>query len=86
MIYTLLSLSPLSPLRVLARLACLIHAANVHSEPESNPSIDVSIIRRRIFTNRRKRASRTDWIASEERVVSLVHLTVCQFLLSAAHS
>ena len=23
-----------------ARLACLIHAANVHSEPESNPSID----------------------------------------------
>ena len=22
-----------------ARLACLIHAANVHSEPESNPSI-----------------------------------------------
>ncbi len=24
---------PLSPLRVLARLACLIHAANVHSEP-----------------------------------------------------
>lgn len=29
--------SPLSPLRVLARLACLIHAANVHSEPGSNP-------------------------------------------------
>ena len=24
---------------LLARLACLIHAANVHSEPESNPSI-----------------------------------------------
>jgi len=43
MIYTLLSLSPLSPLRVLARLACLIHAANVHSEPESNPSIYVRI-------------------------------------------
>ncbi len=31
--------SPLSPVRrlVLARLACLIHAANVHSEPGSNP-------------------------------------------------
>jgi hypothetical protein len=40
--YTLLSLSPLSIYRskLLARLACLIHAANVHSEPESNPSID----------------------------------------------
>ena len=40
--YTLLSLSPLSTCRsrLLARLACLIHAANVHSEPESNPSID----------------------------------------------
>ena len=25
--------------RFLARLACLIHAANVHSEPGSNPSI-----------------------------------------------
>ena len=37
-----------SPLRrfpriatLIARLACLIHAANVHSEPGSNPSIDV---------------------------------------------
>ncbi len=29
--------SPVSPLRVLPRLACLIHAANVHSEPGSNP-------------------------------------------------
>ena len=40
--YTLLSLSPLSIYRskLLARLACLIHAANVHSEPESNPSIE----------------------------------------------
>ena len=37
MTYTLLSLSPLVLLR--ARLACLIHAANVHSEPGSNPSI-----------------------------------------------
>jgi hypothetical protein len=36
--YALLPRSPLSPLRVLARLACLIHAANVHSEPGSNPS------------------------------------------------
>ena len=32
----LLTLAPL-PLRG-ARLACLIHAANVHSEPGSNPS------------------------------------------------
>ena len=46
-IYSLLSLSPLSILKInrsiflklLARLACLIHAANVHSEPGSNPSI-----------------------------------------------
>ena len=29
----------LSPCGVRARLACLIHAANVHSEPGSNPSI-----------------------------------------------
>ena len=45
--YVLLSLSPLSfPLRgILARLACLIHAANVHSEPGSNPSINCSLIR-----------------------------------------
>ena len=35
--YVDLPRSPLSPLRVLARLACLIHAANVHSEPGSNP-------------------------------------------------
>ena len=35
--YVVLPRSPLSPLRVLARLACLIHAANVHSEPGSNP-------------------------------------------------
>ena len=36
-----LSLPPLSHTRRydLARLACLIHAANVHSEPGSNPSI-----------------------------------------------
>jgi hypothetical protein len=41
-----------SPLRrfpciatVLARLACLIHAANVHSEPGSNPSIDYALVR-----------------------------------------
>jgi hypothetical protein len=45
--YALLSLSPLSAASfgrslgrlLLARLACLIHAANVHSEPGSNPSI-----------------------------------------------
>ena len=42
-IYALLSLSPLSmeinrKQKLLARLACLIHAANVHSEPGSNPS------------------------------------------------
>src|SRR5690606_18313939 len=28
------------PPDLVARLACLIHAANVHSEPGSNPSID----------------------------------------------
>lgn len=46
-IHVLLSLSPLEyPLRGLsARLACLIHAANVHSEPGSNPSINCSLIR-----------------------------------------
>ena len=26
---------------IIVRLACLIHAANVHSEPGSNPSIDM---------------------------------------------
>ena len=53
-IHALLSLSPLSPElisrsfknQVLARLACLIHAANVHSEPGSNPSIVVSKTRK----------------------------------------
>ena len=40
--YVVLPRSPLSPLRVLARLACLIHAANVHSEPGSNPFSIVS--------------------------------------------
>jgi hypothetical protein len=39
----LLTLAPL-PLRG-ARLACLIHAANVHSEPGSNPSIKVEFPR-----------------------------------------
>ena len=37
----LLTLAPL-PLRG-ARLACLIHAANVHSEPGSNPSKVIEI-------------------------------------------
>ena len=32
--------SSISRRRLVARLACLIHAANVHSEPGSNPSID----------------------------------------------
>ncbi len=48
--YALLSLTPLSvleinrslKLKLLARLACLIHAANVHSEPGSNPSIGIA--------------------------------------------
>ena len=37
--------SPLSSVRrlILARLACLIHAANVHSEPGSNPSMYLHI-------------------------------------------
>ena len=48
--HALLSLSPLSvPLRgLIARLACLIHAANVHSEPGSNPSIDVFLADRQV--------------------------------------
>ena len=45
--YPLLPRLPLSPLRVLARLACLIHAANVHSEPGSNPSICMNFAPRR---------------------------------------
>ena len=34
--HVLLTLSPLSPRRGSVRLACLIHAASVHSEPGSN--------------------------------------------------
>ena len=40
--HTLLPLSPLPPLLGFVRLACLIHAANVRSEPGSNPSQCVS--------------------------------------------
>ena len=49
-IHALLSLSPLEYSRrsLSARLACLIHAANVHSEPGSNPSIVYALIRIRI--------------------------------------
>ena len=36
---------------VLARLACLIHAANVHSEPGSNPSI-LCMLNRENFSQR----------------------------------
>ena len=32
----------------IARLACLIHAANVHSEPGSNPLIDVFLADRQV--------------------------------------
>ena len=35
-----------TPCGVRARLACLIHAANVHSEPESNPSINLCLPQR----------------------------------------
>ena len=43
--YVLLTLSPLySSEDFLARLACLIHAASVRSEPGSNPSIEVLIL------------------------------------------
>ena len=42
----------LPPCGVRARLACLIHAANVHSEPGSNPSIFVSITGRRLRRGR----------------------------------
>ena len=43
MTYVLLSLSPLYPCGSSAQLACLIHAANVHSEPGSNPSIVLTV-------------------------------------------
>lgn len=36
--HALLPLTPVPPLLGFPRLACLIHAANVRSEPESNPS------------------------------------------------
>jgi hypothetical protein len=40
--YVLLTLSPLySSEDFRARLACLIHTANVRSEPGSNPSLEV---------------------------------------------
>ena len=43
--YVLLTLAPLySPEGFLARLACLIHAASVRSEPGSNPSIEVFVL------------------------------------------
>ena len=43
--YVLLTLSPLySSEDFRARLACLIHAASVRSEPGSNPSVEVSIL------------------------------------------
>ncbi len=45
--------------KFLARLACLIHAANVHSEPGSNPSIFVSLPPKRI-TNDQKRFVQSD--------------------------
>ena len=56
--YALLSLSPLIILLLPARLACLIHAANVHSEPGSNPSIGVCINSTRL-TRRTRRATCT---------------------------
>ena len=46
-IYGLLTLSPLysaSEEAFLVRLACLIHAANVRSEPGSNPSLEFFLL------------------------------------------
>ena len=62
-IYSLLSLSPLSVLKInrsiflklLARLACLIHAANVHSEPGSNPSNDCLAVMSKLTTEQSER-------------------------------
>jgi hypothetical protein len=51
------------PCGVHARLACLIHAANVHSEPGSNPSINCS-----------QSALRLPWVAPKahsQRVIEL---------------
>ena len=64
-IYSLLSLSPLSTLKInrsiflklLVRLACLIHAANVHSEPGSNPSI-VCLLERGLPSNHSQTTSK----------------------------
>ena len=46
---------------VRARLACLIHAASVRSEPGSNPSLDLSCV----FTVRRKRRADPTWLRSD---------------------
>ena len=42
---------------LLARLACLIHAANVHSEPGSNPSIKLLTAAKPRMVHRRLRAN-----------------------------
>ena len=48
--HVLLTLSPLSPRREYVRLACLIHAASVHSEPGSNSPL------RKVRTHPRRNA------------------------------
>ena len=61
-----------------ARLACLIHAANVHSEPGSNPSNDCfsqrrfrdvrRISRRKVVTGRCGWSNRTDQRIAQSRL------------------
>ena len=41
--------------RILARLACLIHADNVHSEPGSNPSNDCLAVMSKLTTEQSER-------------------------------
>ena len=61
--------------RLLARLACLIHAANVHSEPGSNPSYDcfpVSTPSASCFSSNRQKPAEGEPLegSGEERGVS----------------
>ena len=60
---------------LLARLACLIHAANVHSEPGSNPSYDcfpVSTPSASCFSSHRQKPVEGEPLegSGEERVIS----------------
>jgi hypothetical protein len=58
---------------LLARLACLIHAANVHSEPGSNPSKNIALTFRRTHgadAPRSPRSSRAERVCETADIVS----------------